>query len=99
MKEAVEKYADKMILMGTIDPGWFMTATPETLKARVEEELAVFGPSKRYVLSTGCEYPACLDFAFPARWWIWRRRTPTNKGGLSHPALRPRFPEPAGRAS
>lgn len=65
MKEAVEKYADKMILMGTIDPGWFMTATPETLKARVEEELAVFGPSKRYVLSTGCEYPACLDFAFP----------------------------------
>lgn len=65
MKEAVEKYADKMILMGTIDPGWFMTATPETLKARVEEEFAVFGPSKRYVLSTGCEYPACLDFAFP----------------------------------
>ena len=41
MKEAVEKYADKMILMGTIDPGWFMTATPETLEARVEEELAL----------------------------------------------------------
>ena len=98
MKEAVEKYADKMILMGTIDPGWFMTATPETLKARVEEELAVFGPSKRYVLSTGCEYPACLDFAFPARWWIWRRRTPTNKGGLSPSRPPPAVPRTRGQS-
>ncbi len=62
---AVEKYADKMILMGTIDPGWFMTATPESVAARVKEELDLFGPSKRFVLSTGCEFPACLDFSFP----------------------------------
>ena len=65
MREAVEKYADKMVLMGPIDPGWFMTATPETLRQRVTEELEVFAPSKRFVLSTGCEYPACLDFSFP----------------------------------
>lgn len=66
MAEAVEKYADKMILMGTIDPGWFMTATPESLTARVNKEFEIFGASRRYVLSTGCEYPACLDFG-PAR--------------------------------
>lgn len=65
MKEAVEKYADKMILMSTIDLGWFMTVTPETLKACVEEEPVVFGPSERHVLLTGYEYPACLDFTFP----------------------------------
>ena len=95
MKEAVEKYADKMILMGTIDPGWFMTATPETLKARVEEELAVFGPSKRYVLSTGCESPVCL----PPPDGGYGEGVPLQiKAGYPHPALRPRFPRTRGQS-
>lgn len=67
MDEAVEKYADKMILAGTIDPGWFMTATLDSLEKRVEEELNTFAPSKRFILSTGCEFPACLDFTFPKK--------------------------------
>lgn len=67
MQEAVEKYADKMILTGTIDPGWFMTANLETLEERVKEELDIFAPSQRFMLSTGCEYPACLDFTFPKK--------------------------------
>lgn len=67
MQEAVEKYADKMILTGTIDPGWFMTATMDTLEERVKEELDIFAPSQRFMLSTGCEYPACLDFSFPKK--------------------------------
>jgi len=67
MQETVEKYADKMILMGTIDPGWFMTADLESLEERVKEELDIFAPSKRFILSTGCEFPACLDFTFPKK--------------------------------
>ncbi len=66
-EEAVEKYADKFILTGTIDPGWFMTADLDTLEQRVKEELDIFAPSQRFVLSTGCEYPACLDFTFPKK--------------------------------
>ncbi len=67
MQEAVEKYADKLILTGTIDPGWFMTATEESLEQRVKEELDIFAPSQRFILSTGCEFPACLDFTFPKK--------------------------------
>ena len=93
MKEAVEKYADKMILMGTIDPGWFMTATPETLKARVEEELAVFGPSERHVLSAGCAYPTCPDFAFPRQMMAYGESVHLQmRTSYPHPALRLRFP-------
>ncbi len=67
MKETVEKYADKMILTGTIDPGWFMTADLDSLEQRVKEELDIFAPSQRFILSTGCEFPACLDFTFPKK--------------------------------
>ena len=34
--------------------------------------------------------PPASTLPSPARWWIWRRRTPTNKGGLS-----PSRPPPA----
>ncbi len=67
MQECADKYADKMILAGTIDPGWFMSADLDMLEARVKEELDIFAPTQRFVLSTGCEFPACLDFTYPKK--------------------------------
>lgn len=60
--EAKEKFGDKVTLMGAIDPGWLMTATDEQVAEKSKEMIDIFAKGGGFVLATGCEYPACLNF-------------------------------------
>ncbi|WP_305767201.1 uroporphyrinogen decarboxylase family protein [Candidatus Epulonipiscium viviparus] len=61
-EETKEKFGDQVVLMGAIDPGWLMTATDEQVCEKSKEMIDIFGKDGGFVLATGCEYPACLNF-------------------------------------
>ncbi|PAB60478.1 uroporphyrinogen decarboxylase family protein [Anaeromicrobium sediminis] len=57
-----EKYGDKLTLIGHVDPGWLMTATLEEVEEECKKEIDTFKKGGGFILATGCEYPAPLDF-------------------------------------
>ncbi|WP_432666534.1 uroporphyrinogen decarboxylase family protein [Wukongibacter baidiensis] len=61
-EEVKEKYGDKTTLIGHIDPGWLMTATIEDVEEESKKQIDIFKKDGGFILSTGCEYPAPLDF-------------------------------------
>lgn len=61
-EEAKEKYGKTTTLMGVLDPGWVYTVSDEeVLKASVDI-VNIMKKDGGFVLATGCEYPAPLDF-------------------------------------
>ena len=61
-EEVKEKYGDKVTLMGAIDPGWLMTATIEQVEEASKKFIDMYKKDGGFILATGCEYPAPLDF-------------------------------------
>lgn len=61
-EETKKKYGDKTTLIGCIDPGWLANASVEEVKKAAEKEIDTFAKDGGFILSTGCEYPAHLDF-------------------------------------
>ncbi|ONI40191.1 uroporphyrinogen decarboxylase [Candidatus Epulonipiscium fishelsonii] len=61
-EEVKEKFGDKITLMGAIDPGWMMVATEDEIREASKKLIDMYKKDGGFVLATGCEYPACLDF-------------------------------------
>ncbi len=62
-EQVKEKYGDQTTLIGYIDPGFVMTASEEEVYQEAVHELDVMKKGGGFILATGCEYPAPLDFA------------------------------------
>ncbi len=60
--EMKEKYGDRITLIGHVDPGWLMRATVEEIEAECKKQIDTFKKGGGFILATGCEYPAPLDF-------------------------------------
>ena len=61
-EEMKSKYGDKTILMGHVDPGWMLTAKEDELEEECKKQIDTMAKDGAFILSTGCEYPAPLDF-------------------------------------
>jgi uroporphyrinogen decarboxylase len=61
-EEMKEKYGDKTILMGHVDPGWMFTAKEHEVEAECKKQIEMMAKDGAFIMSTGCEYPAPLDF-------------------------------------
>ncbi|MGL4736033.1 MAG: uroporphyrinogen decarboxylase family protein [Cellulosilyticaceae bacterium] len=61
-EEVKEKYGQQVTLMGAIDPGWLMTATLEQVEEASKKLIDLYKKDGGFILATGCEYPAPLDF-------------------------------------
>lgn len=61
-EEIKEKYGDKTTLIGHVDPGWMMTASLEDVEEECKKHIDMYKSDGGFILSTGCEYPAPLDF-------------------------------------
>ena len=58
MKEAKEKYGDKITMIGYVDPAWHMFLnTPEEAKEECKRQIEELSAGGGYILSTGCEFP------------------------------------------
>ncbi|GAA0182733.1 hypothetical protein SH2C18_50590 [Clostridium sediminicola] len=57
-----EKYGSKTTLIGCVSPGWIASATIEEVEEECRKEIEVLGKGGGFILATGCEYPAFLDF-------------------------------------
>ncbi len=61
-EEMQTKYGDKTTFIGHIPPTWLLEATEEEVEAEAAKELAIHKRGGGFILATGCEYPANLDF-------------------------------------
>lgn len=61
MEEMKEKYGMQTTIIGTVDPGFMMTATEEEYRAACRKEIDLFKKDGGFILATGCEYPSNLD--------------------------------------
>lgn len=57
-----EKYGQQTTLIGHVSPGWLVSASVEEVKAECRKQIDTFKKDGGFVLATGCEYPASLDF-------------------------------------
>lgn len=62
MEDIKVKYGESITLMGHIEPGWLMIATKEELEKACKEQIDVYKKNGGFILATGCEYPASIDF-------------------------------------
>lgn len=62
MEDTKKKYGDKVVLMGAIEPGYVLFTEEEELREKCKEQIDILGKGGGFVLATGCEYPAPLDF-------------------------------------
>jgi len=60
--EIKEKYGDKTMLIGRVDPTWRIDAPEEDLRAVCREQIDAFKTGGGFMLATGCEYPCNADF-------------------------------------
>lgn len=60
--EIKEKYGKDITLIGHVDPGWLMTATLQEVEDECKNQIDTFKKGGGFILSTGCEYPAPLNF-------------------------------------
>lgn len=61
-EEMKEKHKGKLTLIGHIDPGWMMTATLDEVEEESKKQIDIFKEGGGFVLATGCEYPASMNF-------------------------------------
>lgn len=50
------------VINGCIDPGWLTNASIEEVEEEAKKEIDIFKKDGGFILSTGCEYLAHLDF-------------------------------------
>lgn len=62
MTDVKEKYGKTITLMGHIEPGWIVSATEDEMRAKCREQIDAYKKDGGFVLASGCEYPALLDF-------------------------------------
>ncbi|MGI6211028.1 MAG: uroporphyrinogen decarboxylase family protein [Anaerovoracaceae bacterium] len=60
--ELKSKYGDKVTLMGQVEPGFLNACTDEELRQECRDEIDAYAKDGGFILATGCEYPAPLDF-------------------------------------
>jgi uroporphyrinogen decarboxylase len=56
------KYGNEITLIGHIEPGWIYACTNEELREKCREQIDAYKKDGGFILATGCEYPASLDF-------------------------------------
>lgn len=58
MKDAKEKYADKITLCGYVNPAQYMfLGTPEDAKEECKRQIEEMAEGGKFILATGCEFP------------------------------------------
>lgn len=62
LEDVKEKYGKDITLIGNIDPGWLLTATPKDVETASKKLIDLYKKDGGFILATGCEYPAPLDF-------------------------------------
>ncbi len=61
-EELKEKYGHKTTLLGHIDPGEMMVMSKDDFIKKCKEQIDLYKKDGGFVLATGCEYPANMDF-------------------------------------
>lgn len=64
MEEIKAKYGDQLTLIGHIEPGWLVAASEEELREMCRKQIDAYKKGGGFILATGCEYPAILDFEY-----------------------------------
>ena len=64
MDDVKAKYGDQVTLIGHVEPGWLYAATEEELRAMCRKQIDAYKKGGGFILATGCEYPAPLDFTY-----------------------------------
>ncbi|MEG0830655.1 MAG: uroporphyrinogen decarboxylase family protein [Anaerovoracaceae bacterium] len=64
MAAVKEKYGKEITLMGQVEPGWLCATTEEELRKKCRTQIDAYKKDGGFILATGCEYPAVLDFDF-----------------------------------
>ncbi len=64
MADVKAKYGDQVTLIGHVEPGWLCAATEEDVRQKCREQIDAYKKGGGFILATGCEYPAPLDFTF-----------------------------------
>lgn len=62
MAELKEKYGKDITIMGHVMPGFIYSATEEEIREERRKENDAYKNGGGFVLASGCEYPAALDF-------------------------------------
>lgn len=62
MAELKEKYGKAITIMGHVEPGFIYAATEEEVRTVCREQIDAYKKDGGFMLATGCEYPAALDF-------------------------------------
>ena len=57
-----EKYGKDITIMGHVMPGFIYSATEEEIREERRKENDAYKNGGGFVLASGCEYPAALDF-------------------------------------
>ena len=61
-EEMQEKYGAKTTFIGHISPTWLSEASEEEVEQEARRQINIHGKGGGFILATGCEYPANLDF-------------------------------------
>ncbi len=64
MEDVKAKYGDKITLIGHVEPGWLCAATEDELRDMCRKQIDAYKKGGGFILATGCEYPASLDFEY-----------------------------------
>ena len=62
MAELKEKYGKDITIMGHVEPGFIYAASEEDVRRVCREQIDAYKKDGGFVLASGCEYPAALDF-------------------------------------
>ncbi len=62
MAELKEKYGKDTTIMGHVMPGFIYSATEEEIREECRKQIDAYKKDGGFVLASGCEYPAALDF-------------------------------------
>ena len=62
MAELKEKYGKDITIMGHVMPGFIYSATEEEIREECRKQIDAYKKDGGFILASGCEYPAALDF-------------------------------------
>ena len=63
MEDLKEKYGQKVTLCGMVDPAFVFACSDDELRDECRKEIDAMAKGGGFILATGCEYPALMDFA------------------------------------
>ena len=64
MADVKKKYGDQVTLIGHVAPGFLFAATEEEVRKMCREQIDAYKKDGGFILATGCEYPASMDFEY-----------------------------------